>query len=88
MHQNTVESSTYGSELVVMSYEDEACKSYGIAQQTSYDVDGCGKVLKTIRRQQLCDSVIVNAQLFKLEKKCNSIAFHKATGAVAAGFVK
>ena len=83
--QNTVETATYGSELVAMRIAIEALL------ELRYKLRMMGiPVEKT--STLLCDnhSVIVNTQLpsSNLKKKHNSVAFHKCREAVAAGIVR
>jgi hypothetical protein len=83
--QNTIESSTYGSELVAMRIAVEALleiryklRMMGIKFEPTSDL--------------LCDnySVIVNTQLptSSLKKKHNSVAYHKCREAVAAKIIR
>ena len=83
--QNTVESSTYGSELVAMRIAIE--NLLGIRYKLrvmGMDVEKCSTLLGDN------NSVIVNTQLpsSSIKKKHNSVAFHKAREAVAAGHVR
>jgi len=75
--QNTVESSTYGSELVAMRIAIE--NLLGLR----YKLKKCSTLLGDN------NSVIVNTQLHSssIKKKHNFVAFHKAREAVAAGYV-
>jgi len=83
----TVESSTYGSELVSMRIANE--NLLGSSLQTMYDGDGLEKHSTLLGDD---NSVIVNTQLHvpssSIKKKHNSVVFHKAREAVAAGFVR
>jgi hypothetical protein len=83
--QNTVETSTYGSELVAMRIALEAIL------EIRYKLRAMGikfEHTSTI----LCDnqSVIYNTQFptNSLKKKHNAVAFHKVREAVAAGIVR
>lgn len=83
--QNTVESSTYGSELVAMriAIENLLGLRYKL-RMMGMDVEKCSTLLGDN------NSVIVNTQLpsSSIKKKHNSVAFHKAREAVAAGYVR
>ena len=83
--QNTVESSTYGSELVAMriAIENLLGLRYKL-RMMGMNVEKCSTLLGDN------NSVIVNTQLpsSSIKKKHNSVAFHKAREAVAAGYVR
>jgi hypothetical protein len=83
--QNTVESATYGSELVALRIASEAAidiryklRMMGISFEKTTTI--------------LCDnqSVVINTQLpsSSLKKKHNSVAFHKCRECVAAGIIR
>ncbi len=83
--QNTVESSTYGSELVAMRIAIE--NLLGIRyklRMMGMDVEKWSTLFGDN------NFVIVNTQLpsSSIKKKHNSVAFHKAREAVAAGYVR
>ncbi len=84
-HQNTVETSTYGSELVALRIAVEAI--LGIR----YKLRAMGLKIQDTTTI-LCDNklVVLNMQLpsSSLKKKHNWVAFHKAREAVAAGIVR
>lgn len=83
--QNTVETSTYGSELVAMRIAVEAIL------EMRYKLRMMG-IQVYDHSVLLCDnqSVIINTQLptSTLKKKHNSVAYHKCREAVAAGIIK
>jgi hypothetical protein len=83
--QNTVETATYGSELVAMRIAIEA------VLEIRYKMRMMGLLVEE-PSVVLCDNhaVIINTQLpsSNLKKKHNSVAFHKCREAVAAGIVK
>jgi hypothetical protein len=83
--QNTVETSTYGSELVAMRIALEALL------EMRYTLRMLGIGFEE-RSTMLSDnqSIIINTQLptSSLKKKHNSVAYHKCREAVAAGIVR
>ena len=83
--QNTVESSTYGSELVAMRISVEALL------EIRYKLRMMGLKFEDTSNL-LCDNyaVILNTQLptSNLKKKHNSVAYHKCREAVAAGIIR
>jgi hypothetical protein len=83
--QNTIESSTYGSELVAMRIAVEALLDI------RYKLRMMGLSFEPTSNM-LCDnySVVINTQLptSSLKKKHNSVAYHKCREAVAAGIVR
>ena len=83
--QNTVESCTYRSELVAMRIVIK--NLLGLRYKlyiVGMDVEKCSTLLGDN------NSVIVNTQLplSSIKKKPNSVAFHKAREAVAAGYAR
>jgi hypothetical protein len=83
--QNTVESSSYGSELVAMRIALEAILEIRYKlRMMGIDVEPTSTIL--------CDNqaVIINTQLptSSLKKKHNAVAFHKIREAVAAGIIR
>ena len=83
--QNTVETSTYGSELVAMRIALEAIL------EIRYKLRSMGIKIEPTSTI-LCDnmSVIYNTQFptSSLKKKHNAVAFHKVREAIAAGIIK
>jgi hypothetical protein len=83
--QNTVETSTYGSELVAMRIALEALL------EIRYKLRMMGLNFEPTSNV-LCDNyaVIVNTQLptSSIKKKHNSVAYHKCREAVAAGIIR
>ena len=83
--QNTVETSTYGSELVAarLAVEQQIGLRYKL-RMMGVKVEKCSTVLGDNQ------AVITNMQLpsSTLKKKHNACAFHKCREAVAAGFTR
>ena len=83
--QNTLENSTYDSELVAMRYFiKNLLRLLYKLRMMEMDVEKCSILLGGN------NSMIVNTQLSSssIKKKHNAVAFHKAREAVAAGYVR